>query len=208
MLRLKRKNWFGLILVNCLLAIFPLIPLQATNSYYDDPAGTDDILGNVFVAGGCSGCHTASNASCVNTISTDLATSYLGYTGVRNCYNRIIDRLNGVGNGAQMPQGGPFGNNANYISFLGTWNTANRPLSPATAINPTHSSVDNNSAALSATFDTNTLAGGSYRLTYGLATSYTNGGTIFNNVSRNFTSPTTPAAVTTGASFAHRLCST
>jgi len=124
----------------------------------------------------------------------------MGYTGVRNCYSRIRQKMSGSpGAGVRMPQGGPFGNNNTYLNRLTTWNNAGRPLAPSTATLPT-ATPSKNSAVLGATFDTNTLSGGSYFLEYGLTTGY--GTTLFNNVSRN----STAASAITGSTPSNLLC--
>jgi hypothetical protein len=179
-----------------LLCAFAPFPALASNNYYDDGTATD-VLSRVFESSGtagngthstCSSCHVGVTTSCNADGLTQ--TDYLNYTGARSCYARIRQKLANTTNGAQMPLSGPYDSNSDYLGYLTTWSNAGFALSPAT-VSGLNATPSKNSAVLGATFNTNTAgSGGFYFLEYGTTTGY--GTTVFNNVTRNSTSPTSP----------------
>ena len=178
----------SVLVLTCVVAILlPTGAVQASANYYDDGTGTD-VLSSVFQDGGCTGCHTTSNAACTGT-ATD--TGFLGYTGVVACYTRIQQKLSASpGAGDRMPQGGtPFASNPGYISTLSNWNSLGRPLSPPSVSSVSVNNSQETTAVISFTADTNTsFSQGSYVVEYSQSPSTAYNLNAISVTSRNSTS--------------------
>ncbi len=167
------SGWLWRIPVLALLLVQS--PAFASNNYYDDTT-TNDILENVFGDGGCTGCHLSTGNDCIRDGSTD--TAFMSYTRVAGtCYDDIIDKL-GATNfapGDRMPQGGPYTDNATYISLLGTWSSLGRPLAPPTVSTTSANTITKTGASLRGTFNYNVYSGtsvpGEYRFRYNTSAS-------------------------------------